>query len=720
MSAAGTDGPDTIVVPAGTHQLSNGQLVVTTPVEIVGQGARTTSVRGVPGEFRVLSVAAGVTASVTRVTLRDGQALDENGGGFLAGGIVVNRGTLTLDRVRITGGSASSGGGLANLAGTVTLTRSLVDANTATIGGGDAGGLLNFNGGTMTVRDTTLTGNTAANGGGAYHSWGDVGVNTATFERVTVAGNTAVLGGSGGVSHAPADTLRMRATIVAANTNGMGASNCVGAITSEGANLEDGTDCGLTGTGDRQQTNPLLRPLADRGGDTDVLAPASGSLAIDGAGDCTGTDQRAVTRPQGAACDAGAFEALDTSIDSGPTDVSPRQARFTFSSKDPAATFECMLSPNDTWEPCTSPYTSPALENGAQHTFAVRARIGDAIDETPASRTFVVDTIAPTVTITSGPPPVIRETNAVFAFTSSDPQARFECTHIFPDGERSTIGCESGWNPYDFVEGVHGFEIAAIDAAGNVGTASRTVRVDPAAPAPVIPTQSGAATFTFASAEPDATFECRIEGLTDFAPCTSPVSFDLGPGDYVFALRTVDTAGNRSEAGHVGVLDRRAAAPARGHTGAAADRDAGTDTEAAGGRDRGRAAGQRQDPRQAPRQHGVRRAARHRRHPGRLRGQRQERPRPAHDRAGRRQAAAAGRLLRRHLQGHADRRDARPDAQRALAPCKKQEREGGGRRKAKSRKLWGDGKGKFRTGAATARRPCAAPPGSCRTPATAR
>ena len=259
VSAAGTDGPDTIVVRAGTHQLTNGQLVVTTPVEIVGQGARTTSVRGVPGEFRVLSVAAGVTASVTRVTLRDGRALDENGGGFLAGGIVVNRGTLTLDRVRITGGSASSGGGLANLAGTVTLTRSLVDANTATIGGADAGGLLNFNGGTMTVRDTTLTGNSASNGGGAYHSWGDVGVNTATFERVTVAGNTAVLGGSGGVSHAPADTLRMRATIVAANTNGLGASNCVGAITSEGANLEDGTDCGLTGAGDRQQTNPLLR-----------------------------------------------------------------------------------------------------------------------------------------------------------------------------------------------------------------------------------------------------------------------------------------------------------------------------------------------------------------------------------------------------------------------------------------------------------------------------
>ena len=198
-----------------------------------------------------------MTASVTRVTLRDGQALDENGGDFLAGGIVVNRGTLTLDRVRITGGIASSGGGLANLAGTVTLTRSLVDANAATIGGADAGGLLNFNGGTMTVRDTTLTGNTAANGGGAYHSWGDVGVNTATFERVTIAGNRATGGGSGGVSHAPADTLRLRRDDRRRQHQRHSApSNCVGAITSDGANLEDGTDCGLTGAGDRQQTNP--------------------------------------------------------------------------------------------------------------------------------------------------------------------------------------------------------------------------------------------------------------------------------------------------------------------------------------------------------------------------------------------------------------------------------------------------------------------------------
>ena len=90
--------------------------------------------------------------------------------------------------------------------------------------------------------------------------------------------------------------------------------------------------------------------------------------------------------------------APETTIDSGPVDVSPRQARFTFSSSDPTATFECMLLPDDVWFACASPWTSEPLEDGASHTFRVRARTaGGVFDETPAQRTFVVDAVAPTV-----------------------------------------------------------------------------------------------------------------------------------------------------------------------------------------------------------------------------------------------------------------------------------------------------------------------------------
>ena len=62
--------------------------------------------------------------------------------------------------------------------------------------------------------------------------------------------------------------------------------------------------------------DPLLAPLADNGGPTLTHALLASSPAID-AGDnatCLSTDQRGVTRPQGAACDIGAYEVEDVIV----------------------------------------------------------------------------------------------------------------------------------------------------------------------------------------------------------------------------------------------------------------------------------------------------------------------------------------------------------------------------------------------------------------------
>ena len=63
----------------------------------------------------------------------------------------------------------------------------------------------------------------------------------------------------------------------------------------------------------RQPLN--LGPLANNGGPTQTHALLSGSVAIDAVSDCTDTDnnplttdQRGVLRPQGSACDVGAYE----------------------------------------------------------------------------------------------------------------------------------------------------------------------------------------------------------------------------------------------------------------------------------------------------------------------------------------------------------------------------------------------------------------------------
>ena len=79
---------------------------------------------------------------------------------------------------------------------------------------------------------------------------------------------------------------------------------------SAGHNLEEGTDCGFTGAGDKRGVDPLLGPLQDNGGQSDTRALAAGSPALDAADNatCPSTDQRGVSRPQTATCDFGAFE----------------------------------------------------------------------------------------------------------------------------------------------------------------------------------------------------------------------------------------------------------------------------------------------------------------------------------------------------------------------------------------------------------------------------
>ncbi|HEY1014650.1 MAG TPA: choice-of-anchor Q domain-containing protein, partial [Herpetosiphonaceae bacterium] len=68
--------------------------------------------------------------------------------------------------------------------------------------------------------------------------------------------------------------------------------------------------CRLTGPGDQPRVaNVLAGPLADNGGPTWTHALLPGSPALNAGGmSCPGVDQRGVSRPQGAACEIGAFE----------------------------------------------------------------------------------------------------------------------------------------------------------------------------------------------------------------------------------------------------------------------------------------------------------------------------------------------------------------------------------------------------------------------------
>jgi len=220
-----------------------------------------------------------------------------NGGGLHitgAGTVEVINGTIAENS------AAAEGGGLWNSAvGLLTVSGSTFTNNVATGSADDNGGGALYNdGGRLTVSNSTVTDNRAENGNGAALL---NGAGTSTMHHVTVSekeGN-AVVNATG--------TINLANSIVVATGNA-----CVGSISSEGnPNLDSDGSCSATLTGD-----PMVGMLANNGGKTATLALLDGSPAIDAgnnercvAAPVNGMDQRGVGRPQGAACDLGAYEA---------------------------------------------------------------------------------------------------------------------------------------------------------------------------------------------------------------------------------------------------------------------------------------------------------------------------------------------------------------------------------------------------------------------------
>jgi hypothetical protein len=138
------------------------------------------------------------------------------------------------------------------------------------------------------------------------------------MNNVTVAQNTAGAGAAGGISN-PSGTVNVRNTIVAANSSAAGVpSDCAGILTSQGYNLvQTITGCTVLGdlTGNITGTSAYLAPLSEDIPPVHPLFPSSpaieaGNPAAPGSGGnaCEATDQRGVVRPEGLACDMGAYE----------------------------------------------------------------------------------------------------------------------------------------------------------------------------------------------------------------------------------------------------------------------------------------------------------------------------------------------------------------------------------------------------------------------------
>jgi len=212
------------------------------------------------------------------------------------------------------------------------------------------------------------------------------------------------------------------------------------------------------------------------------------------------------------------------------------------------ATLRCGID-TGTFTTCSSPFTTATL-TAAQHTFQVQATDAAGNTGAAASRTFTVDLSVPNApTITSGPSGLTNTTTQAFAFTG-DPGLSFECR---VDSAAFT-SCTSPKSYTGLSEAAHTFEVRTRNSAGTAsGAVSRTFTVDTTAPpAPTVDNGPAGTTtdpnpaFTFTATD---TVDCKLDGpagaLGSFGSCASPKGFSgLAPGEYLFTVRSTDAAGN--------------------------------------------------------------------------------------------------------------------------------------------------------------------------------
>ena len=333
------NGTDTIVFNtglSGTINLTSTLPAIVNSLTIQGTATNPPAIT-ISGQnsYEILVVNSGATLNLSYLTIEDGKSTS-------GGAAVDNDGTLTVDDCSFSGNNAvaptalgtTQGGAILN-DGTLVVGNSTFSANRATLGGAI------FSDGTASVINTTFADNTGLeDGGGIYIEAGKVNVVSTTF-----ADNIATLGTGGSIYNDIGGKAKVKESILASPSGG----NCGGDtadINDQNNNLYDDPDgiidsldgsCPLS-SGNSQYVSDSsldLGTLGNNGGPTNTVALGTTSVAINlikpaqcnyiDVNPCANPiqdnlttagsllcDQRGVVRPQGAGCDAGAYELQDT------------------------------------------------------------------------------------------------------------------------------------------------------------------------------------------------------------------------------------------------------------------------------------------------------------------------------------------------------------------------------------------------------------------------
>ena len=318
---------------------------------------------------RVFTVGAAGNLTLDNASVQNGRSPGNSGGGIenlgaltvsnstfsgnvagsnYSGGGIFNSGTLTVINTAFSENSAAAGGAIFSN-NVLTVTNSTFSGNASNSGGGF------YNWGSLSITDSTISGNTAGDGGGIYNSKTLVVTNTTFENNAATAGdggaienedvttvtsstfyNNSASGKGGAIHNGFGYTLDVTNSTFSGNNGLIGSSiHNYGTFHLKNTILSDslsGVDC-YNISGDTIDTNinnlietngpsghmcgtpvstadPMIGSLQKNGGPTETMALLPGSPAIDSGDDaaCAATDQRGIARPQGDACDIGAYE----------------------------------------------------------------------------------------------------------------------------------------------------------------------------------------------------------------------------------------------------------------------------------------------------------------------------------------------------------------------------------------------------------------------------
>jgi CSLREA domain-containing protein len=307
-----------VQVPMGTYVLTGGELPVTRDVTIRGTGAGLPTIRPhVEFPSRVMRIFSDSEVVMSRVRIASGFAPSDSGGGIL----VDSFGELELSDSEIADNRATEGAGIW-ADGALLVRNSLIVGNAVVGAGQGRGGGIGLGAGdaAATIVNTTVTDNESDGWGGGLFAR-----RSMMLQNVSIVENTAPprganeqTGRGGGLSqefaNAPNAVTTARNVLVARNVNG----GCGGTVFDPIDSVQGLVDEPLpTTTCNVINQDPAVNfivadagvgALADNGGPTRTHALLTGSPALDRGQACPPDDQRGVLRPQGAACDIGAYE----------------------------------------------------------------------------------------------------------------------------------------------------------------------------------------------------------------------------------------------------------------------------------------------------------------------------------------------------------------------------------------------------------------------------